>query len=275
MSKELSDLIAKRYIARKDVKAIQHSDGSWSPHTVTGKHDGARIPWRREDLEAHLSGNQTFGHYLLDTDSTCKLFAFDIDLEQKGILPNCWPAAIESEHFNKEQWYEETDLRAAWRDRRNPGRAWTKLQFKIIGLKLMKAIYEELEISCAMAYSGGKGLHVYGFTGLISAVEAREGAQIVLDACGVFEASRGNNFFKHKDLDPVTGMPNLSIELFPKQDSLENKDLGNLMALSLGKNQKNIKDKKFFLDPNAPLGVMAPVDPIWALTTENPWADHG
>lgn len=263
MSDALANLIARKYIARRDVKAVQHGDGSWSPHTKTGKHDGERIPWSRDDLNAHLSGKRTYGHYLLDTDSTCKLFAFDVDLEKTGFLPS-------SDEMIEESFEPHADLRSSWLDRGHVGRAWMKLQFKEMAHMLMRGIQEELELPCAAAYSGGKGIHVYGFTGQIPANEAREGAQIVLDSLDCFKVLRGEHFFKHTNEDPFHGYPNLSIEVFPKQGSLDGKDLGNLMRLPLGRNLKST-DPTFFIDMTSPLGQMVPLDPEWALTTENPW----
>lgn len=262
MSNELANLFAKKFIARPDVKAIQHSDGSWSPHTKTGKRDGERIPWNRTDLIHHIEGDRTFGHYLLNTDNRCKLFAFDVDLEKSGTLP-----LFEPKDEAPDEFAEVADLRAAWQDRSHVGRAHMKLDFKRMAHMLLRSIEEDLTIPCAAAYSGAKGIHVYAFTGLIPADEAREGAQIVLDTIGNFKAVRGDNFFKHEDF------PNLSIEVFPKQGSLQGKDLGNLMRLPLGRNLKNPKDPTFFLDMNAPLGVFKPKDPVRALTVENPWTD--
>jgi hypothetical protein len=270
MSEAVENLLAQKFIARPDVKAIQHSNGSWSPHTVDGKKDSERIPWRREDLNRHLSGAQTFGHYMLSTDSKCKLFAFDVDLEQNR--PPEHQMAFQGYWPDEDGNLHEFNPREAWLDRAHPSRNWSKYQLKMMASILMKAISEELEIPCAAAYSGGKGIHVYGFTGLIDASGAREGAHIVLDAIGEFSASRGDNFYKWNDRDPVTGYPNLSIELFPKQNSLEGKDLGNLMRLPLGRNLKSV-DPTFFIDMRTPMSVMGPVDAEWALSTVNPWAD--
>lgn len=271
MSDELTNLFAQRFIARPDVKAIQHSDGSWSPHTENRKRDGVRIPWRREDLDHHIAGSQTFGHYLLSAESHCKLFAFDIDLEKTGWLPN-------EDETDFEQIGEPTDrsdesLRKVWLNRAHPGRTWMKLQFKQIAHMLLNTIHTELELPCAVAYSGGKGVHVYAFTGLIPAKDAREGAQIVLDLLP-FKAVRGENFWKHTNQDPIKGYPNISIETFPKQNSLDGKDLGNLMRLPLGRNLKS-QDPTFFVDMTSPIGQMVPIDPVWALTTDNPWKRPG
>lgn len=271
LSTELSDLLAKKFIARPDVKAIQFSDGSWAPHTETRKHDGPRIPWKRADLEAHLSGQQTFGHYMLSQANQCKLFAFDIDFEKTGFWPEfCTTPEVCGKECDPKVF--EFNPREAWLDRAHPARSWQKYQLKTLASQFMKAIWSELEIPSAAAYSGGKGVHVYGFTGLIEAADVREGARIVLDAVGGWTPSRGDNFFRSTEMDAVTGYPNFSIEVFPKQDNLDGKDLGNLMRMPLGRNLKST-DPTFFIDMRTPMSVMAPVDPVWALSTQNPWAD--
>lgn len=277
MSDQLANLLAKIFIARRDAKAIQHADGSWSPHTTTGRHDGERIRWRRSDLINHLEKKQTFGHYLLDTDSNCKLFAFDIDLEKNKPEINFQGSYVPN--FGQEAYDPEVppvfcDVREAWRDRAHPARPWLKYQLKMVAHKLMSVITSELEIPCAAAYSGAKGVHVYGFTGLIPAADAIEGAQLVMDTLGEFKASRGQNFFRHTNQDPVDGYPNITIEVFPKQASLEGKDLGNLMRLPLGKNQKS-NDPTFFIDMTSATGQMIPIDPVFALTSPTPWRRPG
>ena len=268
LSDEIADLIAKKFIARRDVKAIQFKNGNWSPHQEynpsSGKHDGPRIPWRRQDLNAHINGEATYGHYLLNSDSTCKLFAFDIDLEKTGFLP-----------FG-ENWTDfrpVEDLRGAWLDRSHVARDWMKFQFKTVAHRLMRFVSEELELPTAAAYSGGKGVHVYAFThdGLpLPADKMREGAVTVMEEVGGISTLRGENFFQFTNKDPFEGFPNLSIEIFPKQASLDGKDLGNLMRLPLGRNLKS-SDPTFFLDMTTALADFRPVDPIWALTTSNPW----
>src|SRR5689334_23485670 len=261
VSDALANLFAKRFIARPDVKAVQvlTRDGHmiYMPDGVRdseGNYTSYR-PWTRPDLLAHLSGERSFGHYLLNTDDTCKLFAFDVDLEKTGFLPTV-PEITYEDEWSKS--FVEANPREAWRDRSHPGRNWMKMQFRMIAHVLAKAITLELNIPCAAAYSGNKGIHVYGFTGTVSADEAREGAMIVLDSIGKFEPLRGQNFFRHKNADPIDGFPNLSIEVFPKQDSLDGKDLGNLMRLPLGKNLKTA-DPTFFIDLTSAMAEMKPV----------------
>lgn len=278
-------MIAMRFIARRDVKAIQHKDGSWSPHTKTGRSDGERIPWGRADINAHLDKTSTFGHYLLNTDSTTKLFAFDIDLEKYN------PLKPDEKYYYPEGWgqdplgsgepgdpkpsYEpiEFDPRTDWQNRSHPSRGWLKYQLKAVAHELLASIDRELELPCAAAYSGGKGVHVYGFTGQVDAGEAVEAASIVLDALGHYRASRGMNFYKDTNTDILRGFQNICIEVFPKQTSLNEDGLGNLMRLPLGRNLKSI-DPTFFLDMTAPLGIMAPVNPLHALTGK-PWKMAG
>lgn len=265
MTVEVANLLAKTFIARTDVKAIQFS-GGYMPHVENSKEENSpRIPWSREALNDHLAGKRSYGHYMLNQDSECKLFAFDIDLNTIGQLPDTG--------YPEDPVFIEANLRTAWLDRANPGRYWMKLQFKLLANKLAKAIFEELEIPCAVAYSGSKGIHVYGLTGLISGHEARQGAQIVLDSIGEFELVRGSHLYKHKDASPLDGYPNLSIEVFPKQDSLDGKDLGNLLRLPLGRNLKNPKDPTFFIDMTTAIAEMKPVDPAYALSVGalNPW----
>jgi hypothetical protein len=233
-----------------------------------------REGWRRSDIEAHLANQKTYGHYLLDTNDTCKLFAFDIDLEPEGF----YPENPESENSK----ILEFNPREAWLDRAHPARGWMKLQLHTVAHTLMKQIRDELELPTLCAYTGSKGLHVYGFTGLMSAADIREGAQIIIDSLGdtslgAMTPTRGSNFYKFDNQDPWQGQPNIQIELFPKQDNLDGKDLGNLMRLPLGRNLKNPKDPTFFVDMTSALADIKPLDPTFALTKSlhNPWRRQG
>lgn len=287
MSDAMAELIAKKFIQRRDVKAMQTASGAYIP--VTEYKDGPRIPWRMRDLQAHLAGEVSYGHYLLDADDKCKLFAFDIDIEKMkkdtdgnptwwGSYPTFpdmtnYPGAPggEDEYFRANTVVTGFDPYAAWRDRAHPGRKWLKYQMRMIADTLARIIYEELQLPVAVAYSGNKGLHVYGFTGTTSAAEVREAADTVLALAGCFEPLKGKNFFRHTNSDPIEGFPNLSVEVFPKQISLEGKDLGNLMRLPLGKNIKS-NDPTFFVDQRLPMTHLLPhPDPVALLEGGNPW----
>ena len=138
MSDEVATLLAKKFIARQDVKAIQHSNGAWSPHTVTGKADGDRVKWRMGDLRAHLAATSTFGHYMLDTDSKCKLFAFDIDLEKNS--PADSPTPFTGTYLDENGQPVEFDAREAWRDRKHPSRTQTKIHLMLVAKALANII---------------------------------------------------------------------------------------------------------------------------------------
>lgn len=262
MPDDLPTLLATKFIARRDAKAIQLADGRYNLHTADGHREGARLPWKMGDIRAHLARERTYGHYLLDPEGHCKLFAFDIDLEKSGTV------AVDADWTD---FQPVPDLRASWLDRRWPGRSWIKFQFRSLAHKLAGAVHHELGIPCAVAYSGGKGVHVYGFTGLKNASDVRDGAEIALDLVGGFTPHRGEHVYKATDQDPETGFPNFTIEIFPKQRGLEGKDLGNLMRLPLGRNMKSPKDPTFFIDMRAPLGEFIQRDPTEALTYANPW----
>jgi hypothetical protein len=286
----LADLLAKTFIARSDVKAVQNTSGEYMPvqHcTDCGRgfcnHETPKVRegWKRADIEAHLTGNKTYGHYLLNMEDQCKLFAFDIDLDKPELFDNLDPMPV-PRYIDQAGSAVEFNPRTAWLDRAHPARGQMKLQLKTVAHALMKAIVTELEIPVACTYTGAKGLHVYGFTGLMSAKDVREGAQIVLDSLrdshlGAVSAVKGDCFFRFDNQDPEEGQPNLTIEVFPKQDSLGGKDLGNLMRIPLGKNLKNPKDPTFFLDMTSALSDIKMVDPIYALTdgATRPWRRQG
>lgn len=206
----------------------------------------------------------TYGHYLLDDDDQARVFCFDLDLETTGSWTNL-----------EDPWTPELvhngNPRTEWLDRASPARPFLKTQMGMLARKLIGTIQKELEIPCAAAYSGSKGVHVYGFPGPRSAESVRKAANYVLTCTDEWELYKGQHFWRHKLRDPEMGYPNFSLEVYPKQDSLEGKDLGNLLRLPMGRNLKSA-DPCFFLDLNTPIGVMAPhPDPVALLTSGNPY----
>ena len=240
-----ANLLAKHFIARPDVKAIQHANGIYTPQ---------RERITRSDLTRHLEGQQTIGHYLLDTDSTCKLFCFDIDVDKIG------------EYVDTAGDRQPMNPREAILDPGHPAFRWLRHQTRCMAEGLSMATERLLGVKTVILWTGGKGAHVYGLTGRVPAAEARGAARWLLDDYGVFEAVRGDCFFKHTMRnDPEHGYPHLTIEVFPKQNNLEGKDLGNLLRVPLGINRKSGKES-FFLDTRAPLGDITAMEPEAALT---------
>jgi hypothetical protein len=275
MAEDLAVQLAKKFIVRRDVKAIQFDDGSYCPDTRLAEIDAEKgtnrlapygpVGFKMTHLRDHLSGDKTYGHYMLSPEGTCKLFAFDIDLEKEGT----WISFQHGENF---QIYKGNP-REEWRDRRHPSRDWYKYQMKMLGSKLAKVITRDLQLPCAVAYTGGKGIHVYGFTGEMPAAEVREVAKIALQATGEFTPSRGDNFYRHVSEEPTTGYKNFQIEVFPKQDTLDGKDLGNLMRLPLGRNRKTT-DPTFFLDMGGrPVDLRPHADQARVLEMGDPFRD--
>lgn len=263
-SRDLVRLLGGKFIQRRDVKSFQADDGAWYP---------TREPMTMADFEAHLAGTRTMGHYLLDPDDTCKFFAFDIDLvkhnrECVGRLadgtacPGC-EVLVEGvdgvvyRTIPRDIWMHDHPVTPTLtRDLRGmaDGLAWT--------------IYDlfDADVHVAIATSGHKGLHVYGFTGTVPADTAKQSAIAVLQHYGsVLEPFRGENFWRHK-----TEFHTLDIEVFPKQTSLQGKDLGNLMGLPLGVNRVTGR-RKHFITTRVGQDQVMEMDPERVLSGEFPW----
>lgn len=297
----MAKLLAKRFIQRPDTKAVQlerdggkMKQGDWFPDSridAVKRPNSPHLPvgFSMDHLLAHIEGTRTYGHYLLDDNNDCKLFSFDIDLEETGSwcrIPN-WndlPFELYDDVNRQELWAidnsvvtENVNPRALWHDRSAvEARNWYKFQLKSLAHRFAAVITGKLELPCAVAYSGSKGVHVYGFLdGPTPGDEARAAAETVMLLMDEWDLKRGKNFFQHKNLDPQTGFPSISVELFPKQETLgkDGAKLGNLMRLPLGKNWKNPKDPCFFIDMTTPLGVMKPhPNPEKLLTDGDPFA---
>lgn len=279
--------IAKRFIQRRDVYAVQTADGGYKP--ARQGHDGPFYPLGVPQLQEHLDGAQTYGHYLLDADDMCRVFAFDIDLEKNGPATEASPGftgrwaqspdmatwtSTDDEAWWKAHVIHEFDARESWRDRGHPSRPFVKRQMRELSQMLARGITQTLEIPTAVAYTGAKGVHVYGFTGALPASDVREAAQLVIDSMDCFVPHRGNHFFKHASDDPIDGYSNFSVEIFPKQTSVGNGGFGNLMRLPLGRNRKAPADPTFFVDLRTPMSELRPhPDPVALLESGDPWKD--
>lgn len=284
MNDQLAVLFAKRFVQRRDVKAVQFTSGAYVPdrelkNRQTQQPDPGRfgpLGFQMQHLHQHLTGTATYGHYMLDHEDQCRLFALDIDLEQNNPKTGHTGYYLPLPPFTSPEEAAAAapvplDVREAWTDRASPARPWLKYQMGMLARKFCRIITEELGIPTAAAYSGSKGIHVYGFTGPIPASQVREAALFVLDFSDEWTLKKGQHFFGHKVEDPALGYQNFSIETFPKQDTLEGKDLGNLMRLPLGRNLKS-NDPTFFLDLTTPPGVMQPhLDPVRLLETGDPF----
>lgn len=236
---DLAIALAKRFIQRRDVKAVQAKSGIYTPE---------RTAFTMGDLRAHLAGTKTLGHYLVSPDGLCRVFAFDIDLNKVG------------KYTDDEGVEHDIDPREAWLTAGHPAHKELTITLRCLGEALLLRTHTLLEMPVALAYSGGKGVHVYAFLDPMPAADARIIANEVLDSyVGQFRAIRGDSFFEH-----ATSYRNVSLELFPKQDDLAGKDLGNLMRLPLGVNRKT-GQKGFFIDITKGYDTLAADDPALVL----------
>ncbi len=259
---QLSNLLASKFIARPEPRAMQRATGEWTPQR------GEKFT--RSALVDHLTKVRTYGHYMMNTDDKVKLFAFDLDLNKTGRLPTKQGVTGQWQNF------VPSSPRDFWMARtKGPARDMLKYQMKLLAHELARVIQAELDIPTAVAYSGSKGLHVYGFTGLISGSLAREGALAVLEATKRWELIRGKNFCgtvqRNEVMSPDQTFEQFELEVYPKQETLQDKDLGNLMRLPLGTNLKSPKDPAFFVDMRTAMTDLSPRSAIESLTTDNPW----
>ncbi len=187
-------------------------------------------------MNAHVEGMASYGHYLVDLDGRCKLFAFDIDLDKSAT------------------WNGQTfDPRAAWAGERSPIKDRLQRELRALAEGLAYRVHDVLDVPCAVSYSGSKGVHVYALTGLRPATEVREAAVECLDN-GAFQRHQGEAFWKHR-----SAFQAMTVEVFPKQTSVREDGYGNLMRMPLGRNLKG--KAACFLKLSAPSSKFVADDP--------------
>lgn len=265
-------LIAKRFIARQDVKAVQATNGAYYPACdLRHRHDGTEgaceyAKWTMTNIRDHVAGRRTYGHYLLNHENICKFFCFDLDLDKEGTFRT---PPVGDEAYSA---VVSIDPRDAWREDDPVVKPDLILQLRCLAEGLALRVKKLLDYPVIMSYSGNKGMHVYCLTGPEPAEVVRALAVSVLDDPNEreqFVRVRGEHFWKHQTPE---GCPNnVTIEVFPKQDTLDVDGFGNLMRLPLGIHQKS-RQQAFFIDPNTPYEVLRPADPLETLLNGTVWA---
>ncbi|MEU4066655.1 hypothetical protein AB0F25_30455 [Streptomyces wedmorensis] len=255
--RQIAAALGKLFVQRRDVKAEQHK--------INGKWARKKTPIGMRDVLDHIRGERSIGHYLLDTDNKCRVFALDIDL-RKSVSQ--YPLVDREGNVTLHEYIP----REAWEDRAHASRLWTKLSLRVVADKIARVIMDDLELPCLVSYSGSKGLHVYAFFDQpIDARDAHEGAILAIEKTGLFKPLRGKNFYEAIDQTPVDGYPNLEVETYPKQDAVSKDGYGNLMRLPLGRNFKSRRDTSFFVDMSDHGAELKPIDPLMALTLRDPY----
>lgn len=273
---DLIRLLGSSFIARRDVKAMQHDDGAWMPVREDMQDNSSPfLPWTMMDFKFHLGGQRTYGHYLLDTDNKCKLFAFDLDVVKPNPKKDIEFVLDDGEpsFYNpREVWMEQQTEHPAYPD--------IHRQLTGMAMALTLAIQDVFgsDIKVAVCDTGGKGLHVYALYGDMPATVARKAANGVLEKLGGFTPTSGDNFFMYSTPENPNGYSAVCVEVFPKQDKLTEDGLGNLMAMPCGVHQVTKRPRSLvrFLstadDPDASKGWATLDDPIEALEGGTPWS---
>jgi hypothetical protein len=269
---QLAEALLEHFVQRHDVKAIQKSD-LYMPVTTTGKVGAPFVPWSLDDVTAHLTGQRSYGHYLVDKDGKSRVLAFDIDISKPnpqfpreflwvGIEPDGLYSNMEPRPLNpREAWFHPQAPETL--------RRFLRAQLMEAANLLSVIIVELLELPVAVSYSGNKGVHVYALTGPMSADELREMGKGVMDYTEQFEPLRGKNFYKAVSDDPYVGLGCIDVEVFPKQGKVGD-GLGNLMRLPLGTHMKS-GQPSYFLSLSGEVDEFKELDPMTALEGD-PWA---
>lgn len=260
---EVAKLLVSRLVERRDAKALQTPDGGYRPvrqrcaqRCGSCEECQTLVPWALRDVVDHVTGERTYGHYIVDpATSACRTFVFDIDLRKKAN-----PATDPPEEpivFDG----EEIDPREVWAGPVTPARVDLGKQLQGMAHGLASATTRLLGIPVLVSYSGNKGMHVYGCIDRgTPAAEARELARMVLESTEVMIPDHGANFFKHHE-----GYRALQVEVFPKQDKVSADGFGNLVRLPLGIHRKTGKPS-FFIKLETELRHTKKDDPMTALT---------
>lgn len=255
MSDLLINSLSKLLISQPALYARQSAAGAY--HPVTDPTGTEYLPWRRSALREHLAGTATYGHYAVEGNQS-KFFAFDIDLKTKAkifTVPDLTQAPDNSREM--EAWLDKFSLaydanpRKMWAEfaPNDQARLWFEWQMRTMAEIFKYAIESTLGIPTLSSYSGSKGMHVYGFPSpgeKLPAKDLRAAGRAVIDSMGHYwQAKNDSGIFWFNSQDPCLGL--FDIELFPKQDQVDEGGMGNLMRMELGIHQKSRKPG-FFID---------------------------
>ena len=213
----LQDALAKLFIARPDVIAIQRNDGAYNP--LEG------IKWSRDRLSQHIRGSQTYGHYAINGEHA-KFFCFDLDFKTKCTLyPEDSPL-----HNPRKHWQETNGA--------DPYLRWQlRTMADLFTYRIARTGTRQLA-----TFSGSKGVHVYGFPkpGILqSAASLRKTGQKIMDDMGYFFQQRGTSGINYSGNSSCPTIGLFDVELFPKQDAVKNGGYGNLVRMELGIHRKS------------------------------------
>lgn len=266
---ELLKRIGTHFIARKDAYATESKGGEWflaRERGDKGNYDGPPIPMKTDLLLRHLAGDVTVGHYLVDPKTdTAKVLAFDIDLGKSGYYMPFTNRALDLELVHQQP------LRSIWNQRgREKHEGFQFLESLLSGVaeQVYAACVDRLKSPVLVADSGGKGVHVYVLPGQRSADQLREVGCKLLDGLGWYP-TKANNFWTAPGFETTDENDRpayqVTIEVFPKQSSVDSDGFGNLMRLPCGVHAKTRRKYKFLDMGGDYVGWPHELDPLKAL----------
>ena len=220
--REAAGLIGRLFIIRRDVKAVYRADhaGRWHWTAVREK-------YTMGDFANHLTGKECLGAYLLSPASMCKFLAFDIDVAKIGKF---WPIHDTGNpaEFEVRLDLEEGPLEAILHDVTSDARPWVRIILMEAIRDIADQVRAQLGLTDILTIITGGGAHVLvPLPGLNPALDVRSaGIEVVAHIAAA--TRRTDVFFDYGSLGE------LSIEIFPKQDRLDESGLGNLIRLPFG-----------------------------------------
>ncbi len=253
---EVTKLMGRLLIARRDVKAVEKVHGLWIPD---------RTKFTKQDFVQHLTGNRCLGTYLLDSDNNVRFFAFDVDLSdecQYFALKDM--TEIDDQEYGADAELDIDDTRhgnleSALHDPVHDGHLWARVLLRCTLDSIANAVTTVLDLVPLVVVTGGGGHVLVPVPNLTPATDARAMAAPVMEHLGY---SRLNEVFWSAGGNAV------SIEVFPKQDTIRNQGgLGNLIRLPLGVHSQTGK-RSFFMNYRSnitPGWVLPVIDPLSAL----------
>lgn len=269
--RELCDGLSTRFFQRRDVIAV-FADGHWQPR---------ERPLKGSDLLRHLRGEVALGTYLLDRENRCRFYTIDLDLDKpdpaKGITFSSYRGDIDalSDMLRRPvgapidlEWVE-CDPRAEWKDLNSPLRPWLVTTMRMLAEGIAHRIHRMQKFPVAVVSSGGKGMHVHVYCGTRPASEARALANKSLSSW--IDPETGDNLFKKQGSfqwkHTLEMYAPITMEVFPKQDTINETGFGNLVRLPLG-THPTTKQRSYFIDlaTDPVRHPAAELDPLIALT---------
>lgn len=237
MVKEAASLMGDLLIHNRESKAVFRPDhtGKWHWTAIKEK-------FTMQDFVNHLTGNHCLGTYLLAPDSTVKFLAFDLDVRKQGKYYVVRDLE-EIEALEAAGHYAETatpqpqgvfdpdlaegNLEAALHEVSDPAFRWVRIVLWEAIQSITRQVKANLDLPELTIITGG-GAHIFvPLPEPMPAADARS-AGIEIMASLPNAKQRNEIFFDYGTFQE------LSIEVFPKQDSIEGKNFGNLIRLPFG-----------------------------------------